>query len=142
MKRRFLILIAIAAFTAGVTTSALGQTGKTLKANIRFEFEVRDRVYPAGEYRIESVSGQDNILIIRSVSDANKTEFIPANHSNVGRRQTPKLVFRKYGEEYFLTEIIFGTESGFLIRPSRRRREGEKELALASPPRIEVRLAK
>ena len=141
MKRQFLILIAIAAFTTGFTTNAFGQAGKTLKANINFDFQIRDRIYPAGEYRIESARGHDNILKIRSVSDAKKTEFILANHSNAGERRTPRLVFRKYGEDYFLTKIVFGTESDFAIRPSRRQREREKDLALASPASIEIRLA-
>ena len=142
MKRQFLILIAIAAFTTGFTTNASGQAGRTLKANITFDFQIRDRMYPAGKYRIESARGHDNILKISSVSDASETEFILANHSNVGARETPRLVFRKYGEEYLLTKIVFGTDSGFSIRPSRRQRESEKDLALASPASFVIHLAK
>ncbi len=59
-------------------------------------------------------------------------DIIVANHSNEGERQTPILVFQKYGENYFLTEISLGTEWGYSIRPSPRQRESEKTLALAS----------
>ncbi len=144
MKRQFLILIAIAAFATALTTNAFGQTGKAVKANVKFDFQIGERIYPAGEYRIESISRHsDNILLISSVGDANKKQIIVANHSSAGERQTPKLVFQKYGENYFLTEIFFDTvQSGYSIRPSRRQRESEKNLALASPETIEVRLAK
>jgi len=137
MKRQFLILIAIVAFATTLTTNALGQTGKTVKANIKFDFHIGERVYPAGEYRIESIgSMSETILQIRSVGDTNKNDIIVANHSNEGERQTPILVFQKYGENYFLTEISLGTEWGYSIRPSRRQRESEKALALASRENI------
>ncbi len=137
MKRQFLILIAIAAFATAFPTNAFGQMGKAVKANIKFDFHIGERVYPAGEYRIESISSMsDNILQIRSVGDTNKNDIIVANHSNEGERQTPILVFQKYGENYFLTEISLGTEWGYSIRPSRRQRESEKALALASRENI------
>jgi hypothetical protein len=63
MKRQFLILIAVAAFATGLTTNAFGQAGKTVRANVKFDFQIGDRLYPAGEYRIESMSREsDNIL--------------------------------------------------------------------------------
>lgn len=131
MKRQFLMLIAIAAFATAFTTNAFGQAGKTVRANVKFDFQIGDRIYPAGEYRIESISRQsDNILQIRSVGDANKKQIIVANYSNAGKRQTPKLAFQKYGESYFLTQIVFDSEQwGYSIRPSRRQRESEKHLA-------------
>jgi hypothetical protein len=143
MKRRFLILIAIVAFATAVPTNAFGQKGKIVKANIKFDFHIGERVYRAGEYRIQSISNMsDNILHIRNVGDANKQQIIIATHSNEGKRQTPILLFQKYGENYFLTEIFLGTDWGYSIPPSRRQRESEKNLALASLEKIEVRLEK
>lgn len=143
MKRQFFILIAIAAFAAALTTNAFGQTGKTVKASVEFDFQIGERIYPAGEYLFEQISRQsDNILQIRSVGDADKKQIIVANLSNAGSRQSPKLVFRRCGENYFLTKIFLDTEQwGYAIRPSRRQRESEKNLALASLETIEVRLA-
>ena len=131
MKRQFLILIAIAAFVTALTTNASGQTDKTVRAKVKFDFQIGDRIYPAGEYQVESISGQsDNVLQIRSVADANKRQIILANYSMAGKRQTPKLVFQKYGESYVLTQIFLDSEQwGYSIRPSRRQRESEKHLA-------------
>jgi hypothetical protein len=135
MKRQFLLLFAIAVFATALATNASGQTGKTLRANVKFDFQIGDRVYPAGEYRIESISGQsDNILLIRNVGDMNKTQIILANHSNLSKRKTPKLVFLKDGERYFLTQIFLDSgEWGYSITPSRRQRESEKNLASRLP---------
>ena len=141
MKRQFLLLVAIAVFVTAFTTNASGQTGKTARANIKFDFQIGDRVYPAGEYWIESISWHANVLRIRHVSDTNKTTLILANRSNAGtgKRQTPRLVFHKYAEDYFLTGIFLDTEQwGYSILPSRRHRGREKDVALAPPEIIEV----
>lgn len=131
MKRQFLLLIAIAVFATAFTTNASGQTGKTVKAKVMFDFQIGDRVYPAGEYWIESISWHDNVLRIRHVSDTNKTAFILANHSNAGasKGHTPRLVFQKNGEDYFLTKIFLDTQQGgYSIAPSRLQRESGKRV--------------
>jgi len=135
MKRQFLLLFAIAVFATALTTNASGQTGKTIRANVKFDFQIGDRIYPAGEYRIESISAlSDKILLIRNVSDAKTTQIMWANHSNRAKRQAPKLVFLKDGERYFLTHIFLDSGvSGYSITPSRRQRESEKQLAARIP---------
>ena len=135
MKRQFLVLFAIAVFAA-LTTNASGQTGKTLRTNVKFDFQIGDSIYPAGEYWVDSISWHNNVLRIRNVSDTNKTTFILANHSNAGegKEQTPRLVFHKYGEDYFLTEVFLDTQDwGYSIRPSHLQRESEKLLASRIP---------
>jgi hypothetical protein len=53
------------------------------------------------------------------------------------------LVFYKYGEDYFLTEIVLDSQQwDYSISPSRRQRDSEKQLASRITPKIEVRLAK
>ena len=141
MKRQFLILIAIAVFATALTTNAFGQTGKTVKANVKFDFQIGERIYPAGEYWIELIS--DNILLIRSAGDPNKKQILLANHSIWSKGQTPRLLFQKSGQDYFLTKVFLDTDRwGYSIRPSRRQRKSGKNLALASLETIEVPLAK
>ena len=136
MKRQFLLLIAIAVLGTAFTTNASGQTGKTVRANVKFDFQIGDRIYPAGEYWVESTSWHGNVLRIRNVSDKNKTAFILANHSNAGagKGKTPRLVFLRYSQDYFLTEIFLDTQQwGYSIRPSHLQRETEKLLASRIP---------
>ena len=143
MKRQLLVLIAITTLATALTTNAFGQAGKSVAVNVKFDFQIGDRTFPAGEYRIESLSQHsDNIFQIRSVRDTSKNEIIVANHAN-GKGQTPRLVFQKYGEDYFLTGIFLDTDQlGYSIRPPRRQRENAKKLALASRKTIDVSLAK
>jgi len=131
MKRQFLLLLAIAVFSTALTTNASAQTAKTLRANVKFDFQIGDRIYPAGAYRIELISS-DNILLITSASDTNKNQIILARYSNGSKGQMPKLVFQKYGENYFLSQIFF-REWAYSIRPSRRQRESETTLASRVP---------
>jgi hypothetical protein len=127
MKRQFLVSIAIAVFAITFTTNADAQTARTVRANVKFDFQIGDRVYPPGTYWIESISRQsDNILKIRSVGEVNEQQIITVNHSIARERQTPKLVFEKYGETYFLTQIFLESgDWGYSIRPSRGQRESE-----------------
>jgi len=134
MRRQFLLLIAIATFATAFTANVSGQTAKTVRANVKFDFRIGDRLYPAGEYRIESMSAYNNVLRIGTVSDANKSEFIFAIQSNAGRSQTPRLVFQKDGENYFLTQIFLDTQQwGYSIRPAQRQLQSEKNLASRLP---------
>ena len=135
MKKQFLLLIAIAVFVTALPTNTSGQTGRIVKTNVRFDFQIGDRIYPPGEYWIESIGRQpDNILKIRSVADTKVSQFIVANYSTTGKTQAPQLGFEKYGENYFLTKIVLESgQWGYSIRPSRRQRESEKQLASRIP---------
>lgn len=131
MKRQFLLLFAIAVFVAGMTTNVSAQPSRTLRTYVKFDFQIGDRIYPAGEYRIESLSSQStNLLLIRNVSDANKSQIILSYQSEVPKTATPKLVFFKYGEQYFLRQVFLDcAECGYSITPTRSQRESEKNLA-------------
>ena len=133
MKRQFLLLLAIAVFGVALRTNAAAQTAKTLRANVKFDFQIGERIYPAGEYRIDSIS-TDNVLLITSVGEATKKQIILAGYSIGSKGQTAKLVFQKYGESYFLTQIFFDSGAwGYSITPLRRQRESEKNLASRLP---------
>ena len=131
MKRQFLLVIAITVFAAAFTTNASAQSVKTVKVNVMFDFQIGDHTYPAGEYRIQSIGNQpDNILQIRSVSGATESQFIATSHSRTALMRVPKLVFEKYGENYFLTDIVLESgQWGYSIRASRPQRESERQMA-------------
>lgn len=131
MKRQFLLVIAITVFASAFATNASAQSVKTVRVNVMFDFQIGDHTYPAGEYRIQSIGNQpDNILQIRSVSGANESQFIATSHSRTALPRVPKLVFEKYGENYFLTDIVLESgQWGYSIRASRPQRESERQLA-------------
>ena len=126
-------LIFLNAF-ASIEVSA--QTLKAVRADVPFDFRVGDKIYPAGVYYLESISQlNDNLLQLRSF-ETKKQRLLATDDFYTGKQQSPKLVFYRIGEEYYLTNI-FMTQgvSGFLIRSSRRIESGKN---LASTKRVEV----
>jgi hypothetical protein len=76
---------------------------QALEAKVPFDFAVADRVLPAGTYQI-SYTTQNGILIRNQDGrfHAMSTTFAAYNQSKSGG----KLVFKKYGNQYFLHEVL------------------------------------
>jgi len=86
-------------------------------ANVPFDFAVDKASLPAGAYSIQSISSAaSSTLAIRS-NDRNKAE-----HLNPSSKTC--LVFHRYGEQYFLSQIwVAGEKGGAQLRMSRREAE-------------------
>jgi len=74
------------------------------KATIPFDFNVGNTWLPAGTYTLTSATGNPDEIIIRN-GDKNISVITMAQaddpHPGPG-----KLVFRKYGDQYFLHEVL------------------------------------
>jgi hypothetical protein len=93
----------IALFSAAVLTtvgSALAQA-QTVEAKVPFAFVVRNQVLPAGTYRIHSI-GSDLLEIRTGDNTVISTRYVGNNRLGDG----DKLLFAKYGNQYFLREIF------------------------------------
>ena len=104
MKRISTIgLLTIASLAA--CTGAIAQQ-PALKANIPFDFTVGDTWMPAGEYTISLPLRQ--IVQLRS-ADLAKTATIATSQSFHESDSGSKLVFDKYGDQYFLHRVLCPT---------------------------------
>src|ERR1700753_3051991 len=104
MKRiSALALLTIA--SVATCTGAIGQQS-VIKANIPFDFTVGDTWMPAGEYIISSPLRQ--IVQLRS-ADLGKTATIASSPSFHEPGSGSKLVFDKYGDQYFLHRVLCPT---------------------------------
>ncbi len=129
MKKYLLTFIAGIIFLNGfVSNDVSAQSLKSVRVEVKFDFRVGDKIYPAGVYRLESVSlSGDNIVRLSGVE---KEQLLITNLSYADKRQSPKLIFRQIGEEYYLTNIFLADGNwGFSIRPSRRQKENGRKLA-------------
>lgn len=84
---------------------------RNLVANIPFDFTVCREQLPAGKYRVESItSASGAVLLVKS--DDNRTAEIICTHGMQSSKQVDqgKLIFNRYGEQYFLSEIWFAGE--------------------------------
>jgi hypothetical protein len=102
MKRIAAIALLVAAsfLTAG---SAMAQDHAVM-ATIPFNFTVGGSLLPAGNYTLSSETGSPTILRITDWEKGVRILTVAMPNWNE-RRQANVLVFHKYGNQYFLSEI-------------------------------------
>jgi len=94
----FVLIAAFGAVTAPAQSSARWQ------ANIPFEFIVLGKTLPAGKYTMSTVSAIDpSVIAVRNAHSCAHawTQGADAKESD----GTNKLVFNRYGDKYFLSQI-------------------------------------
>lgn len=131
MKREILkgltmltLIVGIAFATA--VASANAQSANGVISNIPFEFVVGNETLPAGEYRINTAL--EPALAIKS-ADLKHSAMRMTNGTKPSSERRARLVFRRYGQKYFLAEVWNGSERGRQLTKSRQERAIERELA-------------
>jgi len=111
MKHQLFKLTAIFAIFLGLAVAGVNaQAPSKVEVNIPFEFSAGTKTLPKGVYSIKRLSG--NYLTLRSV-DGKSTVILnaPLNLSSLDDKGE-RLVFDKYGDEYFLSQIWLTTDTG------------------------------
>ena len=94
------------------------------QADIPFSFVVGEKALPAATYQVKDVAM--NVIMIQGL-DNKEAAMIQFNAAERRDAHTPKLVFHKYGDRYFLYQVWYGEQRGMELRRSKY----EKELQLA-----------
>ena len=94
---------AIGLLTIASLATCTGAIAQQLKANIPFGFTVGNTWMPAGEYTISSPLRQ--VVQVRS-ADLAKIATIVSPQSSNEPGSGSKLVFDKYGDQYFLRRVL------------------------------------
>lgn len=104
MKRQaFVILTTLSFFVMLTATSVYAQSDMRLKVNIPFEFSVREKILPAGEYIVSQIAR--DTLLIRSV-DCSASDMFLTTPTQAGTTPNQSaLVFNRYGDQYFLSKV-------------------------------------
>ena len=112
-------------------TSVQAQSGDSLQANIRFDFQVGDKVLPAGEYTVRRMS--PSTLLIQSADGSERLVTQTMNKiEGSGKGGRVKLVFRQYGDQYFLAQVWLNRGGdGRELAPAQNEREAAKAQVLA-----------
>jgi hypothetical protein len=113
-------------------SSALGQSDRLTIINIPFNFTVGETAFSAGKYVIErNRKDSDTVWVIRHNGDVGEAIILTRPVRANDTQEDSKLVFRRYGDLYFLSEFWFaGEQSGREIQISNRERALEKALAV------------
>jgi hypothetical protein len=100
-------------------------------ANIPFDFVVHEKAMKAGNYMIEHVTNDVAVLLIRN-DDSGAAIFLVTQPARDGKNPTgvPKLVFKRYGDTYFLSQVWTSSDIGRQVPKSNK----ETEMARTSEP--------
>jgi hypothetical protein len=123
MKTRALVIAGIMALTANAATR-VAQAQEPLAVNIPFDFVAGNTQLPAGEYTVK-VSAPTHTLILISRKDSTASAFINTNAAVASEPQSEsKLVFNRYGNRYFLSQVWEqGNSQGRQLLKSAREKE-------------------
>lgn len=147
MKTQFLKSLLFAAMFAvisitAMTSSANAQNGRALTLETKFDFHVGDKKLSAGKYKIKQISAKT--FSLQSVDEKESVIInAPLTAGNVADGKTEKVVFNRYGDNYFLTEIwSSGDAQGRGLFKSKAEKAAENKNKTAEnktvPERIEV----
>ena len=112
MKRLFSVVVAGCLLSLLLVGSAGAQEpGTRIRASIPFDFTVKGKTMPAGTYDVTRVMDEPVTLLLRNVHDKHDVVVVetePVRDPMMPRRG--ELVFNRYGDTYFLSEIFTAGE--------------------------------
>jgi hypothetical protein len=135
MKNLIARLLVVGTALAGA--AAVYAQSKTVTAAVPFNFYMGSTAMPQGDYRVTETS--DGGVVVLQTTNAAKA-ITTFGVSGKSQDEPARLVFRRYGETYFLTQVWTGVGStGHALSRSAR----EKELAQngSAPTLAVIRLA-
>lgn len=131
MNKQILTVVTALSLSITLSVAAFAGLAYRVKANIPFDFMVGGNKLPAGEYTVERMN-QVGVLAIRSAETKSGVQFTTLNGNS--KDDTAKLVFRRYGNQYFLAKVQDGYSDGVELIKSKAEREaaraGRDHLAL------------
>jgi hypothetical protein len=121
MKKQLFTLLGLGLMLA--SSAAYAQT-VNVKVNIPFKFVVRDATLPSGEYTIETLGMASNAISIRNSSQKAQSLTLSNRCESLKASAQTKLVFHRYGNRYFLSQIwVAGDNAGRELTKSRQEDE-------------------
>jgi hypothetical protein len=122
------ILMVTLAFAAASAVVANGQTPQGLRAQVPFDFVAADKTLPAGEYQVRPYNDSGNLIVIGN-HDGDRAIQLSNPAQRREKQLGAKLVFHKYGNTYFLSQIwMAGESTGRQVPRTRQERAMEREL--------------
>jgi hypothetical protein len=129
LKKQILSIVATLALLIPISIIGFAGLSGTVKADIPFDFTVGNIEFKAGKYSVGrlSASNSSSTLIIRGedngeVGSFNVNKAIDRNGSQ------PRLIFRRYGNQYFLAKVFDGhSGQGAEFQKSKAEREAAKK---------------
>ena len=131
MKKFFSVVAAGCLLSMVLVGSTRAQLpGTEIRVQIPFDFTVKGKTLPAGEYEIRRINDEPIGLLIRNMHDKHDNvvfETEPKIDRSITKRD--ELIFTRYGDSYFLSEVVTaGEQTGEEVNPSHHERELRREM--------------
>jgi len=132
MKKLLGVMAMGSLLTVLVVVSAHAQDpGSAIRASIPFDFTVEGKTLRAGNYEIRRINDEPMGLLIQNVNHRRDEAMFQTEPRD--ERRIPNhslLVFHRYGDSYFLSEVMTaGEETAEDLRPTRAERTLRSEMA-------------
>ena len=131
MRNRMCVsALAMGILVSLASLSAAAKSVDGMRVQIPFDFHVGERLVRAGSYTVRSMSDDEALLRISGDKGmaATTTNWAKERGNGEGRA---RLVFHKYGDQYFLAAVWGADSTGRTITASKRERNLRKELQAA-----------
>lgn len=115
---------------AFMAATQIARAQEQVVANVRFAFSAGKTMLPAGEYRVDRWTKDAGTLLIQR-TDGSAATYAGSNAAESNARQTQtKLVFHRYGNRYFLSQVwVEGATRGRQLPKSKEEKEQDQLLA-------------
>jgi len=138
MQKQILKGLTMLMLIAGVVlmvalVSAHAQSSTSVVADIPFEFTVGGKSLKASEYSVKALTASGDALVISSKDSKDRAiRLTNPIEARIAPKQA-KLVFHRYGQRYFLSEVWTpGERTGRKLQKSSEERAIESQLAAIS----------
>lgn len=138
-KQIFVLAASVVLVTMAAVTTARAQTTNQLTADIPFDFHVGGERLTAGEYTIRCLNPSSDVKVLQLRKSDGESGVILQTNSIVGQmNQKARLVFSRYGNQYYFSQAWLGSDSlGMQAVKSRQEKATAKEMArLAYKPEM------
>jgi hypothetical protein len=127
MKHKLIFALTIALVILSLQASQAAAQNR-VKVNIPFDFVVADNHFPAGPYLVIQVNRQ--LILLRHTTNSTKfvSSIVTPDYDELRNQQTPALVFRHIGRQYFLAQFWLDRDDGVKVPQC----SAEKEVLRAS----------
>ena len=131
MNHQALRTIATLGFLLMLTAVPAYSQAEQLRANIPFPFIVAEKTLPAGTYRVKRIRSDSALVwVIQQRESRDTAVFITTPIRTTVTQEEAKLVFHRYGEDYFLAQIwSVGGSTGRELAETQREHMARRELA-------------
>lgn len=143
VNRLTMLTLVLGLALASTVVTANGQLSSQLvTADIPFDFIVADQTFSSGKYTVRKATNEGKVLSISSVDGKSSIRRLSNSAVDTNEGGKARMVFHRYGQQYFLAEVWSGDKYGRQLIESKMeghlRREQEKLASNGSKSNYEI----